>query len=47
MVACDNKECPVEWFHIACIGLSQIPKGKWFCSQCIGMNDGRNDLDDI
>ncbi len=30
MIACDNPECPIEWFHIVCMGLQQIPKGKWY-----------------
>jgi len=34
MIACDNPECPIEWFHITCMGLSSIPKGKWFCPKC-------------
>lgn len=34
MIACDNPDCPIEWFHIACMGLSSIPKGKWFCPKC-------------
>lgn len=23
MVACENEECPVEWFHFACVGLKE------------------------
>uniref|UniRef100_A0A0R3SCP4 Inhibitor of growth protein n=1 Tax=Hymenolepis diminuta TaxID=6216 RepID=A0A0R3SCP4_HYMDI len=34
MVACDNKNCPIEWFHFGCVGLTSKPKGAWFCSQC-------------
>jgi len=34
MIACDNPECLLEWFHIGCMGLSSIPKGKWFCPKC-------------
>ncbi|CAN7940809.1 unnamed protein product [Ixodes pacificus] len=34
MVACDNDDCPFEWFHYPCVGISQPPKGKWFCPQC-------------
>jgi len=35
MIACDNPECPIEWFHIGCMGLSSIPKGKWYCPKCL------------
>ncbi|KAK7499909.1 hypothetical protein BaRGS_00008757 [Batillaria attramentaria] len=34
MVGCDNEDCPIEWFHYGCVGLTQAPKGKWFCPQC-------------
>ncbi|KAL1919013.1 uncharacterized protein VTP21DRAFT_2394 [Calcarisporiella thermophila] len=32
MVACDNDQCEREWFHYGCVGLTEPPKGKWFCS---------------
>ncbi|KAI8367983.1 hypothetical protein EDC96DRAFT_505961 [Choanephora cucurbitarum] len=34
MVACDNADCDIEWFHIACVDLKAAPKGKWFCDNC-------------
>uniref|UniRef100_A0A915ATQ9 Inhibitor of growth protein n=1 Tax=Parascaris univalens TaxID=6257 RepID=A0A915ATQ9_PARUN len=34
MVACDNKSCPIEWFHYECVNLTQPPKGKWYCPHC-------------
>uniref|UniRef100_A0A0N5AKH5 PHD-type domain-containing protein n=1 Tax=Syphacia muris TaxID=451379 RepID=A0A0N5AKH5_9BILA len=34
MVACDNSECPFEWFHYDCVKLTQPPKGKWYCPTC-------------
>lgn len=34
MIGCDNPECPIEWFHFACVGLTNKPKGKWFCPKC-------------
>ncbi|CAK9296611.1 unnamed protein product [Gordionus sp. m RMFG-2023] len=34
MVACDNNSCPYEWFHYACVGVTQPPKGKWYCPEC-------------
>ena len=34
MIACDGKDCPVEWFHIGCVGLKSLPKGKWYCREC-------------
>ncbi|XP_031621200.1 inhibitor of growth protein 4 isoform X2 [Contarinia nasturtii] len=34
MIGCDNTDCPIEWFHFACVGLTTKPKGKWFCPKC-------------
>ncbi|XP_062515307.1 inhibitor of growth protein 4-like [Corticium candelabrum] len=34
MVGCDNMDCPIEWFHFQCVGLTEKPKGKWYCPQC-------------
>ena len=35
MVGCDHKDCPYEWFHFGCVGLTNKPKGKWYCPHCI------------
>ncbi len=37
MIGCDNNDCPIEWFHFGCMGLSNKPKGKWYCPKCIGL----------
>ena len=36
MIACENDDCPIEWFHFSCVGLTpeNRPKGQWFCDQC-------------
>lgn len=34
MVACDNDNCPREWFHWPCVGLKAEPDGAWFCPDC-------------
>eukprot|EP00879_Flechtneria_rotunda_P003977 GHRR01004217.1.p1 GENE.GHRR01004217.1~~GHRR01004217.1.p1 ORF type:complete len:297 (+),score=123.71 GHRR01004217.1:203-1093(+) len=34
MVACDSEDCPIEWFHYGCVGITEPPKGKWYCSHC-------------
>nr|CAH04412.1 hypothetical protein [Euplotes vannus] len=34
MVACDRKECPIEWFHFDCVGLTTMPEGNWYCQMC-------------
>lgn len=32
MIACDNPDCPAEWFHLGCVGLTNAnrPRGKWY-----------------
>ena len=36
MIACDNLDCPIEWFHYPCVGIpeSGISKKKWYCPKC-------------
>ncbi|OAG29598.1 hypothetical protein NEDG_00731 [Nematocida displodere] len=34
MVVCDNNNCPVQWYHCACVGLKTTPKKKWVCATC-------------
>ncbi|KAJ7169478.1 hypothetical protein C8R46DRAFT_896488 [Mycena filopes] len=35
MIACDNDDCPYEWFHLSCVQLSQPTPEKWYCKECI------------
>uniref|UniRef100_A0A1B6LU34 Inhibitor of growth protein n=1 Tax=Graphocephala atropunctata TaxID=36148 RepID=A0A1B6LU34_9HEMI len=41
MVACDNKSCPHEWFHYPCVGITDPPKGSWYCPQCLAAKKRR------
>ena len=36
MIACDNKECPYEWFHVDCVGIVEPPDEdeEWYCDHC-------------
>ena len=34
MIACDNSDCKIEWFHKKCLKLKCIPIGKWYCPDC-------------
>nr|XP_019044785.1 hypothetical protein I302_06698 [Kwoniella bestiolae CBS 10118]OCF23715.1 hypothetical protein I302_06698 [Kwoniella bestiolae CBS 10118] len=43
MIGCENEECPLEWFHLSCLGLEQPPTGKWWCNLCrpkVGLGKG-------
>ncbi|CDS04991.1 hypothetical protein LRAMOSA07521 [Lichtheimia ramosa] len=42
MVACDNADCEIEWFHLACVDLKTVPKGKWYCNNCVSKMKGKN-----
>ena len=34
MIGCDNSKCPFEWFHLSCLHITQLPKSKWYCTEC-------------
>ena len=36
MIACENEECPIEWFHLPCVGIDPAakPEGDWYCKEC-------------
>ncbi|KAH7927703.1 hypothetical protein BV22DRAFT_1031467 [Leucogyrophana mollusca] len=36
LIGCDNSDCKLEWFHLGCTGLSEVPnkKTKWYCRDC-------------
>lgn len=37
MIACDNPDCAIEWFHYDCVGITPetaTKKGKWYCPDC-------------
>ncbi|KAI9491653.1 hypothetical protein BDB00DRAFT_874037 [Zychaea mexicana] len=42
MVACDNTDCEIEWFHLACVDLKTVPKGKWYCNNCVSKMKGKH-----
>nr|GAT43676.1 predicted protein [Mycena chlorophos] len=43
MIACDNNDCPYEWFHLSCVSLTQPTPDQWYCSECLdkGFGGGR------
>jgi len=34
MIACDNPDCPYQWFHLPCVNLKQPLPESWFCDEC-------------
>ncbi len=42
MIACDNEDCEIEWFHMPCVKLKSTPKGgHWLCPVCAKKSKGR------
>ena len=33
-MACDNEDCPYEWFHYPCVGITDPPKVIFY--KCFG-----------
>mmetsp|Transcript_164 Transcript_164/g.438 ORF Transcript_164/g.438 Transcript_164/m.438 type:complete len:256 (+) Transcript_164:352-1119(+) len=40
MIGCDNEDCPIEWFHYGCVGVSpdNVPQ-EWYCKDCQALKD--------
>ena len=36
MIACDNVNCEIEWFHFTCMDITTAPDGDWFCPKYQG-----------
>ncbi|KAK9464522.1 hypothetical protein V1512DRAFT_213066 [Lipomyces arxii] len=34
MIACDDKSCKIEWYHLKCVDLKRPPNGTWICPAC-------------
>ena len=34
LIMCESRTCKFQWFHIKCMRIEKIPKGKWFCVKC-------------
>ncbi|KAJ5174525.1 uncharacterized protein N7482_000402 [Penicillium canariense] len=36
MICCENQDCEYVWFHLDCVGLSDVPSrtAKWYCPEC-------------
>lgn len=42
MIACDFPNCSIEWYHLSCLNLKSVPKGKWYCHECKKLFKGRH-----
>ena len=34
MIMCESENCKRRWYHMDCIRLKRVPKGKWICKEC-------------
>ncbi|EFW20372.1 hypothetical protein D8B26_008416 [Coccidioides posadasii str. Silveira] len=36
MICCEDNDCDREWFHLECVGLTEVPSrtAKWYCPDC-------------
>ena len=34
LIGCDGDNCSIEWFHMKCLRIKRVPKGKWYCPDC-------------
>ena len=34
MIFCENEQCPIKWFHVKCLRITNIPKTKLFYPEC-------------
>lgn len=34
MIQCANVDCNIQWFHLECVKLAQLPSLPWFCRIC-------------
>ncbi|CAL8081679.1 unnamed protein product [Orchesella dallaii] len=37
MIGCDFPNCPIEWYHMECVGISKPPEGQWTCPNTVCM----------
>ncbi|KAI9045472.1 putative PHD finger domain protein [Aspergillus affinis] len=47
MICCENQDCDREWFHLNCVGLSEVPSrtAKWYCPDCrVKLNKGTDGI---
>lgn len=47
MICCDNKLCPIQWFHFDCLELPEdyeVPK-SWFCPDCRLLSQSKRKTD--
>jgi hypothetical protein len=37
MLQCENDGCPVQWYHVRCVGVSELPneEEQWYCPLCV------------
>ncbi|KAK9349262.1 hypothetical protein V1522DRAFT_396073 [Lipomyces starkeyi] len=42
MIACDDKNCKIEWYHLGCVNMKRPPRGEWICPLCTERRRNQN-----
>ena len=40
MIVCGNEQCKIGRFHLDCLRIEKVPRGKWFCPECTNRKRG-------
>ncbi|GAO48690.1 hypothetical protein SAICODRAFT_140107 [Saitoella complicata NRRL Y-17804] len=35
LIECDGSQCKYSAFHLGCVGLKMVPRGSWYCRDCV------------
>jgi hypothetical protein len=48
MIACDNPNCKIEWYHYSCVGVTEHPKDDehWICPFCKINSENKKHFED-
>lgn len=33
-IGCDGDDCATEWYHLECLNMTKVPRGRWLCPAC-------------
>ncbi|KAK4885293.1 hypothetical protein RN001_001564 [Aquatica leii] len=37
MIKCENDTCNIQWFHLDCVNLTDVPNILWICNACVNI----------
>lgn len=39
MIKYENDDCTIQWFHLECVELTDVPDSPWYCEHCLAEKD--------